>query len=43
LLPLLNRDRGRWALDVPHASVRVERRDSELHAAAYVHLLQARF
>jgi hypothetical protein len=40
---LLNRDRGRWALDVPHASVRLNRRDSELRAAAYVQLLRARF
>jgi hypothetical protein len=40
---LLNRDRGRWALDVPHASVRLNRRDSELSAAAYVPLLRARF
>jgi hypothetical protein len=40
---LLNRDRGRWALDVPHAAVRLNRRDSELSAAAYVQLLRARF
>jgi hypothetical protein len=40
---LLNRDRGRWALDVPHAAVRLSRRDSELRAAAYVQLLRARF
>jgi hypothetical protein len=40
---LLNRGGGRWALDVPYASVRLLRSDAELRAAVHVPLLNARF
>jgi hypothetical protein len=41
---LLNRSQGRWALDMPEASMRLQRApDGVLRPAAYVPLLRARF
>jgi hypothetical protein len=40
---LLNGNEGRWALDLPAASVTLRRTESGLQPAAYVPLLRARF
>jgi hypothetical protein len=40
---LLNRDGSRWALDMPHASVRWLRRDAELSTAVHLPLVNVRF
>jgi hypothetical protein len=39
----INRDGGRWALDMPQAAITMQRVDGALRPAAYVPLLKARF